>query len=46
LTLPGYEVYRFGGEELKEGPQTERRLATFFDDLATRHDLNQPPMTK
>ncbi|MFL6052751.1 MAG: hypothetical protein ACJ72W_07535 [Actinoallomurus sp.] len=37
LRLRGYEVYRFGGEELREGPQAERRLMTFFNDLATRH---------
>lgn len=46
LRFRGYEVYRFGGEELREGPQTEGRLTTFFNDLATRHDLNRPPTTK
>jgi AbiJ N-terminal domain 3 len=38
LRLAGYEVYRFGGAELVDGPDTERRLDDFFDRLADRHD--------
>ena len=37
LRLRGYEVYRFGGAELTEGPVTDRRLAAFFDRLAERY---------
>jgi hypothetical protein len=37
LRLNGYEVYRFGGAELVDRPQTVRRLAAFFDRLAARH---------
>jgi hypothetical protein len=37
LRLRGYEVYRFGGAELTENPDTDRRLAVFFDRLAERY---------
>jgi hypothetical protein len=37
LRLTGYEVYRFGGLELVDGPATTRRLNTFFDRLAGRY---------
>jgi very-short-patch-repair endonuclease len=37
LRLRGYEVYRFGGAELTEGPATDRLLAAFFDRLAERY---------
>ncbi|WP_244298495.1 endonuclease domain-containing protein [Micromonospora cremea] len=37
LRLRGYEVYRFGGYELTEGPESEALLDTFFDQLASRH---------
>lgn len=37
LRLAGYEVYRFGGVELVDGPDTVRRLDDFFDRLADRH---------
>jgi hypothetical protein len=37
LRLAGYEVYRFGGAELIDGPATTRRLDAFFDRLAARH---------
>lgn len=37
LRLVGYEVYRFGGAELIDGPDTARRLDDFFDRLADRH---------
>ncbi len=37
LRLAGYEVYRFGGVELVDGPETVRRLNDFFDRLADRH---------
>lgn len=37
LRLRGYEVYRFGGAELTEGPVTSRRLAAFFDRLTERY---------
>lgn len=42
LRLRGYEVYRFGGDELWErrgqtAEDIERRLSEFFDALAARH---------
>ncbi|GAB3900979.1 hypothetical protein GCM10029964_089120 [Kibdelosporangium lantanae] len=37
LRLRGYEVYRFGGAELTEGPATDKLLATFFDRLSDRY---------
>jgi very-short-patch-repair endonuclease len=37
LRLVGYEVYRFGGVELIDNPDTARRLDDFFDRLADRH---------
>jgi hypothetical protein len=37
LRLRGYEVYRFGGAELSEGPATSRRLAAFFNRLVARY---------
>ena len=37
LRLVGYEVYRFGGIELIDSPDTARRLDDFFDRLADRH---------
>ncbi|TQS24119.1 hypothetical protein [Microbispora sp. KK1-11] len=37
LRLRGYEVYRFGGHELRAGPASERLLTEFFDALAFRH---------
>jgi hypothetical protein len=37
LRLAGYEVYRFGGVELIDSPDTARRLDDFFDRLADRH---------
>ncbi|MEU7802580.1 hypothetical protein AB0B10_25305 [Micromonospora arborensis] len=37
LRLRGYEVYRFGGYELTEGPESEALLDAFFDQLASRH---------
>jgi hypothetical protein len=46
LRLRGYEVYRFGGDELREGPHTEQLLATFFDDLAARHEHDHPTASK
>jgi hypothetical protein len=36
LRLAGYEVYRFGGHELR-GPKAARLLGTFFDQLLARH---------
>jgi hypothetical protein len=42
LKLAGYEVYRFGSEELKE--DTGRRLVKkFFDTLFKRHSVFVPP---
>jgi hypothetical protein len=38
LRLRGYEVYRFGGQELRDGPASQKLLRTFFDDLAIRHN--------
>ena len=37
LRLAGYEIYRFGGAELVDRPDTARRLDDFFDRLADRH---------
>ncbi|GGK41756.1 hypothetical protein GCM10010124_38210 [Pilimelia terevasa] len=37
LRLNGYEVYRFGGADLVDGPQTVHRLDAFFDRLAARY---------
>jgi very-short-patch-repair endonuclease len=37
LRLAGYEVYRFGGAELNDSPDTARRLDDFFVRLADRH---------
>ncbi len=42
LRLRGYEVYRFGGHELLPGPDSEARIASFFDALAARH--GPPPV--
>ena len=36
LRLKGYEVYRFGGDELTDTPTTRQRLDTFFDRLSER----------
>ncbi|MEU4674545.1 hypothetical protein AB0F91_42965 [Amycolatopsis sp. NPDC023774] len=37
LRLRGYEVYRFGGQELQEKTQATRVISSFFDSLAERH---------
>ncbi|MBM0235523.1 hypothetical protein JNW91_29375 [Micromonospora sp. STR1_7] len=37
LRLRGYEVYRFGGQELREEARPGDLLRTFFDALAARH---------
>jgi very-short-patch-repair endonuclease len=37
LRLRGYEVYRFGGHDLRDTPATARRLDSFFDQLTMRH---------
>lgn len=37
LRVRGYEVYRFGGHELKEGSET--RIGAFLDALHARHNL-------
>lgn len=37
LRLKGYEVYRFGGADLMDRPETDAMLTTFFDRLAERH---------
>ncbi|GAA3138800.1 hypothetical protein GCM10010486_00930 [Nonomuraea roseoviolacea subsp. carminata] len=37
LRLKGYEVYRFGGDELVDSPATTRMLDAFFERLATRY---------
>jgi AbiJ-like protein len=39
LQLTGYEVYRFGGAELVDGPDAARRLNAFFDRLAERYPV-------
>ena len=44
LTLAGYEVYRFGTNDLREENEDEARamLAAFFDDLFRRHRIVVP----
>ena len=37
LRLRGYEVYRFGGQELREEARPSDLLSNFFDALAARH---------
>ena len=38
--LAGYEVYRFGGYELCQDPETaEQVVAAFFRDLFERHHI-------
>jgi hypothetical protein len=37
LRLRGYEIYRFGGYELRDGSGAERLLEEFFNALAARH---------
>jgi len=37
LRLKGYEVYRFGGDELVDAPATARLLDAFFDRLIARY---------
>jgi hypothetical protein len=37
LRLRGYEVYRFGGHQVPDGPDTTTRLTAFLDALAARH---------
>jgi hypothetical protein len=37
LRLRGYEVYRFGGHDLRDTPATTRRLEEFFNQLTTRY---------
>lgn len=48
LRLTGYEVYRFGGYEFRDvvlagrplvGPESQRRVAEFFDRLLARHGI-------
>jgi hypothetical protein len=37
LRLRGYEMYRFGGAELVDGPKTAQLLDDFFDRLLARY---------
>ena len=37
LRLKGYEVYRFGGQELIGSPATTQMISDFFDRLAARY---------
>lgn len=37
LRLRGYEVYRFGGQELRDQDHAKNVLTSFFDSLAERH---------
>lgn len=37
LRLRGYEVYRFGGQELRDRVNATKVLSDFFDSLAERH---------
>lgn len=37
LRLRGYEVYRFGGYELKDKARASHLISSFFDSLAERH---------
>jgi very-short-patch-repair endonuclease len=38
LRLAGYEIYRFGGYELRDGPEAEQLVRDFFDALLSRHE--------
>jgi hypothetical protein len=40
LRLAGYEVYRFGGYEMCQDPETAEQVVTaFFRDLFDRHHI-------
>jgi very-short-patch-repair endonuclease len=43
LRLAGYEIYRFGGYELRHGPAAEQLVRDFFDALLTRHESGPAP---
>jgi hypothetical protein len=45
LRLAGYEVYRFGGEEMRDADRATTMLSEFFEALLTRHavPLTPPP---
>jgi hypothetical protein len=39
LRLAGYEVYRFGGYEVRDAPAAEETVREFFRELFRRHRL-------
>lgn len=39
LRLAGYEVYRFGGHELRDEAVAAQTVETFFNDLFARHGV-------
>ncbi|MET9694701.1 hypothetical protein ABZY81_40960 [Streptomyces sp. NPDC006514] len=42
LTLQGYEVYRFGGQELADRATAEKGITEFFTALLRRHGHLEP----
>ncbi|MFG1891069.1 hypothetical protein ACGFIR_24795 [Micromonospora sp. NPDC049051] len=42
LTLAGYEVYRFGTNELHDEGQARPLVTAFFDGLFRRHNIALP----
>lgn len=42
LTFAGYEVYRFGTNELQDDSQARPHLTAFFDNLFRRHSIAAP----
>jgi very-short-patch-repair endonuclease len=45
LRLAGYEVYRFGGQELTDRARATSTLTDFFDALLARHGIPLTPPT-
>jgi very-short-patch-repair endonuclease len=45
LTLAGYEVYRFGTNELQDKDQARTLVTVFFDSLFRRHSVAVPKQT-
>lgn len=40
MTLAGYEVYRFGGQEFQDQEQAEATIRQFFIDLFSKHGVS------
>jgi very-short-patch-repair endonuclease len=41
MRILGYEIYRFGGAELREENEALKIVASFFDDLFKKHQIGQ-----